>query len=89
MSRVHDIIMKAVVAEGVALPNWKVEERIVSAGYQFVELEVTVYEPRKKKPTGIYNVPYDSFRNILHWCDAKCTYYRYWYEDAITGKKIR
>jgi len=77
MSKVESIVREALVAEGIALPNWRINIEVSNAGYQFVELEITVYEPRHRKPSCVWSAPYDSFRNLLHWEDAKVIYNRY------------
>lgn len=74
MTKMEQIVNEALKAEGIAEENWKKEIKITYTGYQFISLEITVYEPRHRKPSTVWEAPYDSFRNILHWEDAQLIY---------------
>ena len=77
MTKMEQIVSEALKAEGIAELNWKKEIRITCTGYQFIRIEITVYEPRHRKPSTVWETTYDSFRNILHWEDAQLIYNRY------------
>lgn len=77
MTNMEMIVREALEKNGIANSNWKVETKVIYTGYQFVNLEITVYEPRHRKPCTIWEAPYDSFRDLLHWCDAKLIYNKY------------
>lgn len=77
MMKHEALVREALVKEGIALSNWKVEIKVNKSGYNFCELEITVYEPRCRKPATVWSAPYDMTRNLLHWCDAKLLYNKY------------
>ena len=77
MTKMEQIVSEALKAEGVAETSWKKEIKIRNTGYQFITIEITVYEPRHRKPSTVWEAPYDSFRNILHWEDAQLIYNKY------------
>jgi len=78
MTKLEQIVSEALKAEGIAKENWKKEIKVINTGYQFVTLEISVYEPKHRKPSTVWKAPYDSFRNLLHWADAELVYNKYW-----------
>ncbi len=79
MKKFEMIIKKALVSEGVMNADWrfKVNPIITKENFNFCEMEVSVYEPRCKKPCTVWSIPYDMTRDILHFCDAILIYNKY------------
>lgn len=78
MMKHEALVREALVDNGIALSNWRVDIKVNKGGVNFCELEVTVYEPRHRKPTTVWAVPYEMTRCLLHWCDAKLLYNKAW-----------
>ena len=78
MKRVEEIVREALIEEGIMKENWRFTVCVESSGYEFVRLEVEVYEPRCRKPVTIWYVPYSTFRNLLYWSEAELAYNKYW-----------
>ena len=77
MKRVEEIVRKALVKEGIANADWRVEVRVNGKGYEYIRLEITVYEPRCKKPSTVWEAPYSTFKNLLYWNEAELVYNKY------------
>ena len=71
----HEMLVReALIDNGIALPNWRVDIKVNKGGFNFCELEVTVYEPHHRKPSTVWAVPYEMTRCIVHWDGAKLLY---------------
>lgn len=77
MKRYERIVQDALVKEGIANANWRFTVEFGSKGYEFVELIITVYEPRCRKPSTVWSAPYSTFKNLLYWGEAKLMYNKY------------
>ena len=78
MTRMEQIVHEAIVNEGIAKPAWRFTVDINERGYQFIEIAVQIFKPRARKASQIWYAPYDTFRNLLHWGDAKQIYDSEW-----------
>ena len=84
MTKVEKIVRKTLLAERVALPNWRISIKVAEVFYhQFEKLEISVFEPYESKASCIWSVVYDSFRNILYLEDANIIYDRYSDESKV------
>lgn len=72
--RILTLVREALVDNGIALNDWRIEVRYAANYYQIILLEVTVYEPKHKKPSTVWEAPFDAFRQMLYWGDAKLLY---------------
>lgn len=77
MMKHEALVREALIDNGIALSDWRVDIEVNKGGINFCELLVTVYEPRKRKPSTVWAVPYEMTRCQLHWCDAKLLYNKY------------
>ena len=74
LSRPEMIAAEALIKEGIAAENWRFEIEYKERGFEFVTMEITVYQPRCQNPTTVWEAPYSMCRNRLYWCDAKLMY---------------
>lgn len=76
MKKLEALVREALVDNGIAMSDWRVDIKVNKGSFNFCMLEITVYEPRKRKPSVVWSAPYDLCRNMLHWCDAELLYNR-------------
>lgn len=72
------IIRNALIGEGIMHENWRFTiNRVYAESFTTAWINVTVYEPRCKKPATEWEIPMDMTRNMVDMTGAELVYNKY------------
>lgn len=78
MMKYEALVKEALYENGIATDGYRIVTEVEKGGVNFCKFIITVYEPRCRKPSTIWEAPYDLCRNHLLWNQATLVYNKAW-----------
>lgn len=75
MKNIEELMKDALVWYGAMLENWRLKiVRVYATGADSANVELQIFEPRRRKPTVSWIIPVDTARNNVYVSEGTFTY---------------